>query len=376
MAQELHAFEVVLEALVNQNSYTRNPDGGNRVATMLEQLFAIPGLDCDRVPSEQGFADHLLFCTPDDRDRAPTALIGHLDTVFPPGAFEGYRADGELRRGPGVLDMKGGLVTIAFALRRLVAEGTPLPALRIVIVSDEEVGSPEGRPLIERAVAGAREALVFESGRTDDLIITQRKGTGGMTVTASGKAAHAGNAHAEGANAIDALATFIVASRALTDYDRGITVSAGKISGGIGRNTVPDEASLELDLRVLTLGDGEELIRTLRRLKADAEAAVPGATLALSGGLSRVPMERTPGNVQLYQEYAVHAHDAGLGHGEAKLLGGGSDGNSTSAMGIPTIDGLGPRGLGFHTREERIEVASILPKITALTTFLRSRSRD
>src|SRR5262249_28477898 len=151
------------------------------------------------------YADHLVatstWKTPSER--APIALIGHLDTVFPPGTFEGYRRDGDLARGPGVLDMKGGLVVVAWALQA-IAEASGLesgPPIRLVVVADEEVGSPEGKGIIEDTIRGAASALVFESGRKADMIITRRKGTGAMTVTAHGKAAHAGNAHKEGANA-------------------------------------------------------------------------------------------------------------------------------------------------------------------------------
>lgn len=374
---ELEALEKALRALVDQNSFTGNPEGGNRVATLLEELFDLPGLEGERIRSSQGFADHLIFKTRDDRGRAPSALVGHLDTVFPPGKFEGYRVDGALRRGPGVLDMKGGLAVIAFALRRLIAEGVPLPALRIVIVSDEEVGSPEGKGVIARAVAGAREALVFESGRVRDEIITRRKGTGGVTARASGKAAHAGNNHADGCNAIAALAHFIVNAERLTDYAAGTTVNVGQVSGGQGKNTVPDEAVAELDLRVMTTAEAERLMSALRAAARSAGDAVSGTSIALEGGLMRLPLERTPAAAALVEAYAGHAREAGLGHEESPtVFGGGSDANTTSALGIPSIDGLGPRGKGFHTVDEQVEWASMSPKIAALAGFLRDRARD
>src|SRR6516164_4006840 len=165
------AMEDSIAPLVDQNSYTENPEGGRKVGAMLRALFAIEGLDVQVRPSDR-YADHLLF-----RSRAQlpnkgaVALVGHLDTVFPPGSFEGYRRDGDLARGPGVLDMKGGLVVVAFALKALAETGSLvlLPGLRIVIVSDEEVGSPEGQSVIKRAIDGARAALVFEAGRKNDL---------------------------------------------------------------------------------------------------------------------------------------------------------------------------------------------------------------
>src|SRR5262249_10947830 len=154
--------------------------------------------------ASEKFADHLVFTTKGKPGLTPIALVGHLDTVFPPGKFEGFRRDGALWRGPGVLDMKGGLAVVAWAMKasaRAVGLDAIAP-LRVVIVSDEEVGSPEGQGVIRSAIEGASACLVFESGRTNDAIVTRRKGTGGMTVVAHGKAAHAGNNHADGVNAI------------------------------------------------------------------------------------------------------------------------------------------------------------------------------
>src|SRR5499427_3308604 len=197
------AFEEALRGLVEVNSFTENRAGGLEVGRRLEDLLALPGVEASAVPSAV-YADHRVFRSRGDSRLPPVAMLGHLDTVFPPGTFEGYRVDGSLRRGPGVLDMKGGLVVVAFALRGL-AEAYPgglgaLPPLRIVVVSDEEVGSPEGAGVIREAIAGSSAALVFESGRAGDAIITRRKGTGNVSVVGHGKAAHAGNAHAEGKN--------------------------------------------------------------------------------------------------------------------------------------------------------------------------------
>lgn len=371
----LPEMEAALAPLVEINSFTDNPEGGRRVGAELRRLFAMPGLEAEVVPSER-FADHLVL-----RSRAAqpggVALIGHLDTVFPPGKFEGYRRDGALRRGPGVLDMKGGLVVIAFALRALAEAAGGLDRavpLRLVIVSDEEVGSPEGQPLIRRAIEGCAAALVFESGRDQDAIITRRKGTGAVTITAHGKAAHAGNAHAEGVNAIWALARLIDRAQQLTDYPRGITLNVGKISGGEGKNTVPDRAEAQMDIRFCTRPDGEDLMARLERAASEAAATVQGSRLELSGGMSRMPLERSEASARLLEEYAACARASGLGGGEAPLVGGGSDASTSSAMGIPSIDGLGPRGKGFHTVEERIEVDTLVPKAQALARFLAGRS--
>ena len=376
LSDRQRAMEDAIAPLVHQNSYTENPEGGRKVGTLLRALFAVEGLELHVRPSER-FADHLVF-----RSRAQlpnkgaVALIGHLDTVFPPGSFEGFRRDGELARGPGVLDMKGGLVVIAFALQALAATGglDAVAPVRVVIVSDEEVGSPEGQGVLAAAISGSSAALVFEAGRQGDAIITRRKGTGGMTAVAQGKAAHAGNAHKEGANAVWALARFVDGVQKLTDYDRGVTVNVGRVSGGHSKNTVPDRAEAQLDLRFCTGADGEALVARVRAVAEEASSGVPGTRIELHGGVSRTPLERSDASARLLAEYAACARAHGLGSSEAPLIGGGSDASTSSALGIPSIDGLGPRGTGFHTKDELIEVASLVPKAQALAMFLAGRA--
>ena len=248
-----------------------------------------------------------------------------------------------------------------------------LPPLRLVIVADEEVGSPEGHKVIEAAVKGAGSCLVFESGRKEDMIITRRKGTGAMTVIARGKAAHSGNNHKDGVNAILALSRFIVRAEALTDYDRGVTINGGKVTGGQGKNTVPDYAEAQLDLRFCTKVDADALAAAVREVAADAAKTMPGATIEVTGGPARQPLEKTEASERLMAEYAACARASGLGDKEAPLIGGGSDASTTSAIGIASIDGLGPRGLGFHTKDEFIEMASLVPKAQALARFLVGR---
>lgn len=375
LSDKLPQMEEALAALVEVNSFTDNVEGGREVGRRLLQLFAMPGLSGETVHSQR-FADHLIFRSEGRPGAQPIAILGHLDTVFPPGKFEGYRRDGGLRRGPGVLDMKGGLVVIAFALRALAENGglQQLPGLRIVVVSDEEVGSPEGQPIIRQAIAGAGSALVFESGRANDAIITRRKGTGAVTAKAHGKAAHAGNAHQEGANAIWALAKFIDRVQGLTDYPRGITVNVGKIGGGQGKNTVPDLAEAVADLRFTTRADGEATVAAFRQAAEAAASAVPGTKIEITGGVAREPLERSDASGALMEAYAACAKESGLNASEAALVGGGSDASTSSSMGIPSIDGLGPRGKGFHTVEEFIEVNTLIPKAQALVRML-TRSR-
>jgi glutamate carboxypeptidase len=293
-------------------------------------------------------------------------IIGHHDTVFPPGHFEGWREDGGRAIGPGALDMKGGLSVIRGALAALAEVGA-LAALPVVVicVADEEVGSPSSQVHLHAIARGASCALVFESGRVGDA----------MNAVAVGRAAHAGNNHKDGANAIWALAKFIDAAQQLTDYARGCTVNAGQITGGTSKNTVPERAECKLDLRYETVTDAKALIAALGAAADAAAAAVPGVRIEISGGANRLPLERTPASAALRDEYAACARAAGLGHGEAGLLGGGSDANTVAPLGVPAIDGLGPRGAGFHTQAEYVELATFVPKAEALLRFLWGRRR-
>ena len=371
LSEQLPAMEKSLAALVNVNSFTDNPEGGRKVGSMLREVFAIEGLTPETVASTR-YADHLVFRSTGTPSKEPIAMLGHLDTVFPPGKFEGYQVDGELRRGPGVLDMKGGLIVIAWALKAIARTVglAKIAPLRIVVVADEEVGSPEGRPLIERVIADAKKCLVFESGRTNDAIVTQRKGTGAITVTAHGKAAHAGNNHADGANAIWALSRFVDKAQQLTDYPRGITVNVGKITGGQGKNTVPDQAVAELDIRFQTRADSEWLVKEIHAAAEAAVTSVKGTKLEVKGGASRLPMERSDASVALMNAYAECARAHGLAADEAPRVGGGSDACTSSAMGIASIDALGPRGKGFHTVDEYIEAKTLISRAQALADYL------
>ncbi|MBI5070034.1 MAG: M20/M25/M40 family metallo-hydrolase [Deltaproteobacteria bacterium] len=360
----------LLELLVRQNSFTRNPQGVNAVADLVAAELARLGLAVERIPGAR-FGDHLAFAGP--AAGAPAFLVGHLDTVFPPGQFEGWESDGRVARGPGVFDMKGGAVVMLFGLAALGEAGLlGRVAVRGMLVSDEEVGSPESQPLLRARAAGAACALVLESGREGDRIVTARKGVAAVRAEASGVAAHAGNDHARGRNAVWALCRFVDRAQGLTDHGRGLTVNVGVFQGGTTKNTVPDRAYAEVDLRFATPADGERLEAALAQ--AAAEAALPGTRIEVARSAWRDPMVRTEASAALAARYGACQRQAGLGDGEAPPAGGGSDACTTSAAGIPSIDGLGPRGSGYHTREERIELASLVPKAEALFRFLASQA--
>jgi glutamate carboxypeptidase len=361
----------LLRRWVEINSFTANIAGVNAVGGLLAEGFALPGLALERHPGS-GFGDHLVWRTPawSQRPSERVLLIGHHDTVFPPGTFEVWEQEGDRLRGPGVLDMKGGLATIRTALAALADAGA-LAALPVAVVSvaDEETGSSDSRTLLEDLAAGASAALIFEAGRTTDAIVTQRKGTGKVVVTVAGRAAHAGNDLAAGVNAIWALARFIDGAQRLTELDTGLTANVGTVRGGTSANTVPDAAECVIDFRYVRAPDGHALMGALDRL-ARGIAEDSGARFTITGGIKRPRLERSAASAAIAARYQEAAAAEGLGGGEAPLVGGGSDANTVSAIGVPAIDGLGPRGRGFHTHDEHIEVATLAARVNALVRFL------
>ncbi len=367
------ALEAFLAQLVLEGSFTKDPAGVARVVARLEPALAEAGVTTERLESER-FGPHLAFRGP-AAGGAPVFLIGHTDTVFPPGTFGGFEVEGDEARGPGCFDMKGGLVVLVAGLsaarRAGLLERVPVAGL---LVSDEEVGSPDSQPHLRRLAAGARAALCFESGRVGDLIVTRRKGTASVRVVAHGVAAHAGNAHAQGRNAIWALARFVDLAQRLTDAPRGVTVSVGTIRGGTTKNTVPDKAECEVDLRFLTAGDGAALEAALQRAAAEAAREVEGTSLTVERTGWREPLERTEPSAALAASYGACQRAAGLGSGEAELAGGGSDACTTGAIGVPSIDGLGPSGRGYHTHLETVELGSLVPKAQAFVRWLAGQA--
>ncbi len=372
LAAQRPAMTGCLRMLVRQGSFTQEPAGVAAVVDLLEPELRAAGMITERIPGGR-FGPHLAFRS--ELPGEPVFLVGHTDTVFPPGTFEGFQVEGDLATGPGVFDMKGGLVVLLFGLMAArkagLLEQVPVAGL---LVSDEEVGSPDSQPHLRRLAGGARAALCFESGRAGDLVVTRRKGTAAVRVVASGVAAHAGNEHEKGRNAIWALSRFVDRAQGLTDPARGVTVNVGTIRGGTTKNTVPDRAECEVDLRFLGRADGEALVAALEAAAAAAAASLPGTRLELSRAAWRDPLERTEASAALAAAYGAAQAQSGLGQGEAALMGGGSDACTTGAMGIPSIDGLGPRGRGFHTREEVADLGSLVPKAQALLRFLAAQA--
>jgi glutamate carboxypeptidase len=370
LSSQRAAMESLLERLVAVNSFTQNKPGVEAVANLAAGQLRSLGFAVEVRPSPR-FGPHVVFTG--RVPGAPIYLLGHTDTVFPPGTFEGLRRAGDRAIGPGAFDMKGGIVVMLFGLvaarRAGLLERVPL---RGILVADEEVGSPESQGITRAHASGAACALGFESGRPGDLLVTRRKGVGSVRVEARGVAAHAGNEHEKGRNAIWSVARFIDRAQALTDREKGLTVNVGLVSGGTTKNTVPAAAACEVDLRFEVVADGRALEEALQAIAR--EAAVEGTTLEVQRASWRDPLERTPESSALAKEYGDCQRESGLGQGEAPLVGGGSDACTTGAVGIPSIDGLGPRGKGFHTHAEEVDLSTLVPKTSAFLRFLAHRA--
>jgi glutamate carboxypeptidase len=263
--------------------------------------------------------------------------------------------------GPGVFDMKGGIALICSALRAL---GPLTRAVTVLLTSDEEAGSPSSRELIEREASRSTAVLVLEPSLPGGGLKTSRKGVGRFTVKALGRAAHAGIAPSLGINAIEEIAHQILQLQRMSDPVRGTTVTVGLVQGGSRVNVVPAEAAVDVDIRITSHEEAARITETIRAL----QPRLPGATLHIRGGINRPPMERTTDTARLFGIAQKVGEDLGIHIGEGST-GGASDGNFTAAMGIPTLDGLGPIGDGAHSLEEYIEITS-LPERAALIAGL------
>lgn len=310
---------------------------------------------------------------PEQAEAGPLLVLGHLDTVFPVGTLDkmpfriGADANGEERVwGPGVIDMKGGLLQGLYAVKALQALGIPLRRrCTFLVIGDEETGSHGGRALIEQKAREAEVTLVLEPGTgLQGKLKTARKGIGAFTLTAQGCAAHAGVDFSKGASAVLELARQIVAVSGWTDLEQGITVNAGVVAGGTRSNVVAAEARAEIDVRAPRLADLEAVEARLRALEpVDARVR-----LEVQGGISRPPMERTDAIAALFARAQELGRQVGL-QLEESFTGGGSDGNFTAALGVPTLDGLGMVGEGAHSPGESFLLRMMVPR-TALVALL------
>ena len=362
--QELYAD---LEKVVNINSHTGNIPGCQKVLDWFEAHFRSMGLTEGGQIFSGGERNHLVLSN--GVKTGPRILIvGHVDTVFPVDhPFQVFERRGEQFHGPGVSDMKGGLLVAASSLGALRETGWLERAqITAFINSDEETQSKTSKELLlEVCARGADIALVFEGGRANGNLVKSRKGVGRYFVTVNGCAAHAGMHHEKGINAIEDLAAKVLAIQQLTDYDRGVTLNVGVIKGGVGRNTVAPDASAEFDLRILDPADAEPIDAEVKRIATTP--VLEGTTSTVEGGVGRPPWPENAASEALAQHFIDAASRLGQGVG-AQPTGGGSDGNFTHQAGIPTIDALGPVGGNPHTIDEYIVASSLVDRV-ALTSY-------
>jgi glutamate carboxypeptidase len=302
------------------------------------------------------------FRLPGQRKKGQILALGHGDTVWPTGTLKTMRFRSEKGRlwGPGVLDMKAGIAFFLFAIRAVLENEVPVPHQVVLLLNpDEEAGSRKSRAITESLAAQSRAVLVLEPGTgLDGKVKTARKGIGDFRLTVRGVASHAGVDFEKGASAVVELARQIEAIAKFTNIADGVTVNPGVMSGGTRSNVIAAEAWAHIDIRVPKAKDAQALERKFRKLRPFDKRC----SLELSGGLNRPPMERTKGIAALFLRAQRMAAELGVKLEESST-GGGSDGNFTAALGIPTLDGIGAVGEGAHAAHESILIDRIADRV-------------
>jgi glutamate carboxypeptidase len=356
--------------LVGQESMSREPHATRRIAENLGDKLALVGgavellddpvygstvrarFDCDSAGAPED--KHLL-------------VVGHLDTVWPIGtlARRPFRVEDDKAFGPGIFDMKSGVMLAVFALRAIKDLGlTTRRAVTLLMTCDEETGSHFSRPLIEQEAGHSHAALVLEPPIPGGTIKTGRKGVGEFELIIGGRPAHAGNDPRAGISAITELAHQILAINRLNDYERGTTVNVGVARGGVLSNVIAAEARASIDMRFQAMEEGSRIEEAMRRLRP----VLDGARIEVRGGINRPPLVRTAEIGALFEHARHLAGRIGFELGEGSV-GGGSDGNFIAALGVPVLDGLGVDGAGAHAEHEHIVISDI-PRRAALLTAL------
>jgi glutamate carboxypeptidase len=357
---------------VKLESPTDAPASVNAMIGHIESGLGACGITTERVPGRDGLGDHLLARIAGRRPGPGIFVVGHIDTVWPLGTLARlpFRVEGDRAFGPGIYDMKAGSYLAFAAVEHLVRSGI-VPELPVTIVfnADEEIGSPTSRALIETEARNARFALVPEPGIGTSAVVTARKGVGRFQMQVRGRPAHSGANHDRGRSAVVELAKQILALEALTDYATGVTVNVGVVRGGTRSNVVPAYAEADIDMRAPTIAAGEDACAAILGRRPIG----PDVTVTVEGGMNRPPFERTAAVVALYLTAKKLSADLGFELTET-IRGGGSDGNFTAALGIPTLDGLGCCGDGAHAEDEHILVSSIPQRLALMTALLRTLS--
>ncbi len=353
-----------IEALVAIESPSDDPAAVNRCGHELASRLEAMGGAITRIPSSAA-GDHLRAGF--GSGPRQILLLGHFDTVWPVGqlATMPLKRDAGRLYGPGVFDMKAGIGLASLATRAVIEQGLDGCQIVMLWTTDEEVGSTTSRALIEAEASKSDAVLVFEPSLPGGALKTSRKGVGQFELIARGVSAHAGLDPGKGVSAVRELARQIIAIDDLQDPAHGVTVTVGVIRGGTRANVVPDEARATIDARANTRADAERIERVLKSLQPQ----IAGARLEVKGGFDRPPLERSADVVKLFEIAKAVAADIGLTLGEGSA-GGGSDGNFTAAIGVPTLDGIGAIGDGAHALHEHVEIDALVPRAAIIAGVL------
>lgn len=365
----------LLRALVETESQSRDEAGNLRAADVLAAALTKAGGRVERIPAP-GLGVHVIGRF-DGADTAPARgseadpllVLGHLDTVHPAGTLDRcpYQVSQDKVHGPGVYDMKGGLAVAATALAVLAEQGCrPRSGITFMATCDEEIGSPDSRPRIEAEARSSKAALVLEPSVPGGAAKTRRKGVADYVLAVSGQSAHAGIEPEKGASAVREAARQVARIYELAAPEAGTTVNVGTISGGTAGNVVAAQARCSIDVRFWKTSEGQRVDADLRSLAPVDDRCA----LRLQGGINRGALERTPESARLFEKAQRVAEQIGFRLEEGKT-GGASDGNFTSAVGCPTLDGLGPDGAGAHTLHEHVLLADLPKRIRLLAALFQ-----
>ncbi len=342
---------------------TEAPAQVNKLADVVALGYRDLPVTIERIAGHSGCGDHLVARSSWGQEAPGILVLSHLDTVHPMGFIERlpFRIDADRAFGPGIYDMKGGAYLAYHAFRQICAHGERPPlAITQLYVSDEEIGSPTSRALIEAEGRKAKYVLVTEPAREGGKIVTGRKGVARFEIFVKGVPAHAGTRPQDGRSAIRELGNLIQTLEAMNDPKRGISVNVGVVRGGTKPNVIAEEAYAEVDLRVPTMADADELVAKILNLKSRTD----GVSVRVTGELNRPPYEKSNAGAALYEHAKSLAAEIGFDL-EDTSTGGGSDGNFTAPH-TATLDGLGVDGEGAHTHYEQMYISSIEPRARLL----------
>jgi len=346
-----------LQKVIEINSYTKNPDGVNRVGELFDKWLIELGFELT-VYERKEIGHHRHYKSKiQDKTKNKLLLLGHIDTVFPPKKFEEFREDDAWVYGPGVCDMKGGNIVIVEALKELYKNNIEIKNIDILFVSDEETGSDDSKHLTAELAKEYKYCFVYEAAGLGLELVTGRKGVGTFFIDIEGKAAHAGNSYSEGYDANLEASYKLQELVKLTDLSKGTTVNVGKMEGGIGANTISPHAHLTFELRYKTSEEKQRVLTEIENIVSTSY--VEGTVSILSGGIQRDVMQTSEASLNLLNEIEKITN--------IKIpfeeRGGVSDANIVSSSGVITLDGFGPFGDGDHTVKERALKSSFESRI-------------